>query len=191
MAEDADVRVLDGAKHPLGHLLLGLIEERMHAGDDDIHLGEDFVGEIERAVAEDVDFDAGKDTNLPVQLSVDLADALHVLQGAGVVEAVGHGQIFGVVGDGDVVVAAGDAGLGHFADGVFAVGGVRVHVHVAANVLLLDEAGQAMLFGRLDFAVVFAQLGRNPVQAEGGVDLFLSGSGDKKSHLRPGPGRIR
>ena len=38
-----------------------LVEGGVHAGDDDIHLLEDGVGEIESAVGEDVDFDAGED----------------------------------------------------------------------------------------------------------------------------------
>ena len=50
------------------------------------------------------------------------------------VQAVGHGQVLGVVGDGDVSVSAGQGGLGHLADGVVAVAGRGVHVHVAADV---------------------------------------------------------
>ena len=38
-----------------------LIEDGMDAGDDDVHLREDVVGEIEVAVGENVDFDAGED----------------------------------------------------------------------------------------------------------------------------------
>ena len=37
-----------------------LVEVRVHAGDDNIHLLEHAVGEIERAVGQDVDFDAGE-----------------------------------------------------------------------------------------------------------------------------------
>jgi hypothetical protein len=40
-----------------------LIEEGVDAGDDDVHLSEGFIGEIELAVGEDVDFDAGEDTD--------------------------------------------------------------------------------------------------------------------------------
>ena len=41
MAEDADLGVRDGAEDAGGHLLARLAEERVHAGDDDVHLGED------------------------------------------------------------------------------------------------------------------------------------------------------
>src|SRR5690348_5694871 len=39
VAEDADVRGLDGAEDAGGHFLQWLAEEGMDAGDDDIHLG--------------------------------------------------------------------------------------------------------------------------------------------------------
>ncbi len=95
--------------------------------------------------------------------------------------AVGHGQVFGVVGDGDVFVASGEGGFGHFADGVAAVGLYCVHVDVTADVGLGDELGEAVGEGGFEFAVVFAELGGNPVEAEGGVDLFFGGSGDESA----------
>jgi hypothetical protein len=105
MAEDADVRVFERAEDAGGHLFDGLVEVGVDAGDDDVHLGEGGVVEVERAVGEDVDLDAGKDADaavLPSKLGVDFADALDVGQRARVVQAVGHGEVLGVVGDGDV-----------------------------------------------------------------------------------------
>ncbi len=61
MAEDADVRVLDGPEHARGHHVGRLVEARVHAGDDDVELRERRVGEVEFAVREDVDLHAGKD----------------------------------------------------------------------------------------------------------------------------------
>ena len=78
-------------------------------------------------------------------------------EGALVVEAVGHCQVFGVVGDGDVFVAAGEGGFGHLADGVAAVGGDGVHVEVAADVGLGDEVGQACVRGRPRFLLQFSR----------------------------------
>ena len=132
MAEDADVRVLDGAEDAGGHLVAALLEAAVDAGDDDVHLCEHFVVEIERAVGEDVDFNAGEDADAAFHLLVDFANALHMFEGALFVEAVGHGQVFGVVGDGDVLEPALDGGLSHLGDGVAAVGCRGVHVHVAA-----------------------------------------------------------
>ncbi len=49
-------------------------------------------------------------------------------EGSFIVKAVGHGEVFGVIGDGDVAEAAGEGGFGHLADCVASVGGVGVHV---------------------------------------------------------------
>ena len=61
MAEDADVWVLEGTEDAGGHLICGLIEVGVDAGYEDVHLGEGGVVEVEDAVGEDVDFDAGED----------------------------------------------------------------------------------------------------------------------------------
>ena len=124
-----------------------LIEDGVDAGDDDVHLREDVVGEIEVAFGEDVDFDSGEDRDA-VDFLVGFANALDVFDGALVVEAVGEGQVLGVVGDGHVLIAARFRGLGHFFDGVPAVGFDGVHVHVALQVLLRDQRGQGMLLRR-------------------------------------------
>ena len=56
------MRVFHGAEDPGGHLFDGLVEEGVDAGYDDVHLGQGFVFEVEGAVGEDVDLDAGEDT---------------------------------------------------------------------------------------------------------------------------------
>ena len=76
MAEDAHVGVLDGAQNAGGHLFAALLEAGVDAGDDDVHLGEDFVVEVERAVGEDVDLNAGEDADAAFHLLVDFANAL-------------------------------------------------------------------------------------------------------------------
>ena len=103
------------------------------AGDYEVHLFEDGVGEIERAVGENVDFDSGEDADA-VDFVVRGADAFDVLDRALVVESVGEGEVFGMVGDGHVLVAVGAGGLGHFFDGVAAIGFDGVHVDVALQV---------------------------------------------------------
>ena len=126
--------ILQGAEDAGGHLLGGLVEAGVDAGDDDVHLGEGGVVEVEGAVGEDVDFDAGEDADASFHFGCRLRGWLDVGEGACVVEAVGHGEGFGVVGDGDVFEAAGEGGFGHLADGVATVGGVGVHVEVTADV---------------------------------------------------------
>src|SRR5580658_4780175 len=105
MSDDRRVRILDGFQQTLGHFGRVLTENGMHAGDDEIHLGQHVVGEVEIAVGENVDFDAGENGDA-LDLLAGLANARNMRNGARVVEAVGEGQVFGVVGDGDVFVAA-------------------------------------------------------------------------------------
>ena len=65
MANDVDVRVLDRAQQPVGHLLPLLVESRVHGCDDEIERREAVVGEIERPVRLDVALDAGEDADAP------------------------------------------------------------------------------------------------------------------------------
>ena len=46
-------------------------------------------------------------------------------------------------------------GFGHFFECVVTVAGDRVAMKRAAQILLLDEFWQGMLFGRFEFAAVF------------------------------------
>ena len=78
---------------------------------------------------------------MPSMWLIGLANLLNVSDGARVVEAVGEGQVLGVVGDGDVFVAVRLGGFGHFFDGVLAVGFDGVHVHVALKIFQSDQSG--------------------------------------------------
>src|ERR1700689_5454826 len=178
MSDDRRVRILDGFQQPLGHLGRVLIENGMHAGDDEIHLGQHVVGEIEIAVGEYVDFDAGENGDA-VDLFAGLAYARNMRNGALVVEAVGEGQVLGLVGYGHVFVAACLGGLGHFFDGVAAVGFHGVHVDVALNIFLRNQLGQRVFFGRVDLAEIFANLGRDVVEIQFGVDFFFGLARDR------------
>jgi hypothetical protein len=116
---------------------------------------------------------------MPSMVLVGFANALNVCQGALVIEAVGEGQILGVVGDGHVFVAARLGGFSHFFDGVLAVGFDGVHVHVALKIVKRDQSGQRVFFRGIDLAQIFAQLGRNVIELELGVDLFFALAGDR------------
>ena len=52
----------------------------------------------------------------------------------------------------------------------------------------VDERGQGVGRGGLDLAVVLAQLGRNPVEVEGLVDVLLGGCGDDGAVVDAGQG---
>ena len=108
----------------------------------------------------------------------------NLLERALFVQAVGDGDGFAVIGEGDVFVAQRAGRGGHLLDGVSAVAGGGVHLQVAANVGEFDEVREAMFFGGFDLAGVFAQLGRNEIELELGVDLFFGGAGDAPSRPR-------
>ena len=106
-------------------------------------------------------------------VAIQIAHLLGERDGALFVQAVGHGQRLGMIGDGDVLVAQRAGGLGHFFERGAAVGFGGVHVQVAADVGELDQLGQAAFERGFDFAAVFAQLRRNPGQAERLVDFLF------------------
>ena len=123
--------------------------------------GEAVVGEIERAVGEDVALDAGQQRQ-PFEAAVQRADARGVLERAALVEAVGHRQRLAVVGDRDVLVAEPVGGRGHRLERLAAVGLGRVHVQVAAQVGARHERGQRARSLRVELAAVLAQLRLDP-----------------------------
>ena len=89
--------------------------------------------QVERAVGQDVDLYARQDGDA-VDLLAGAAKPLRVLDGPLLVEPIGERQVLGVLGDGDVLVAALAGGQRHFFDGATAIGFHRVHVNFAANV---------------------------------------------------------
>ena len=157
MADDRGVGIRNRLEQAVGHGGAILVEVRVHAGNHDVHLGEHGVGEVERAVGEDVDLDAGEDANglrllVFVQRFLGGANPLDVREGALVGQAVGESEVLRVIGDRHVGVAASARRLGHFFDGVAAVGLNGVHVHVAAQVAEFEQRGQFVFRGCLDFA---------------------------------------
>ena len=144
----------------------------MHAGDDQIHLSEHIVGEIEIAVGQNIDFDTGEDRDA-VDLLVGFADALDVNHGALVVKTVGEGQVLGVIRNGHVLVAARLGSCCHFFDRVLAVGFDGVHVHVALQIVFRDEGRESVVFGGVYLAEILTQFGRNVIELQLGVDFFF------------------
>jgi hypothetical protein len=72
--------------------------------DDEVELGEAVVGQVHRAVGQDVALDAGEQRDAFEALA-DLADMRRVLERRRFVEAAGHRQRLAVIGDGDVLQA--------------------------------------------------------------------------------------
>ena len=103
-----------------------------------------------------------------------------------IIKTIGHGQVLGMIGNGHVFVSTFKRGLGHFFDGVAAIGFDGVHVHVALDVLLSNQLRQAIFFSGFDLATVLAQLWWYVFKPELLVDLRLSFSGYACSTLELG-----
>ena len=110
---------------------------------------------------------------MPRCFGVGGVDFLDLFERALFVEAVRDGHGLAVIGQRNIFVAQILRRQRHFLDRVLAVARRGVHLQVAANVIQLDQIGQAMLGGRVDFARVFAQFRRNVVEAQLGVNLLL------------------
>ncbi len=113
-----------------------------------------------------------------VELLLHRPDLLGRLGHPCLVEPARHRQRLGVLGDRAVGVAARAHRAHHLLDGVAAVGAVGVHVEVGNQVLLLDQLRQRVVPRQPDLALGFAQLGRNPIQAERAVHLLLGAARD-------------
>ena len=163
MAQDAQRGRFQRAHQPIGHLGGFQIHVAVDAADDDVEFGQRVFGEIHRAVAPDVAFEAGEDAEREAA-AIELAHLLGEGDGALFIQAVGHGEGLRMIGDGDVFVAQRAGGLGHFFERGAAVGFGGVHVEIAADVGELDQLGQAAFERGFDLAAVFAQLRRNPVR---------------------------
>ena len=173
MADHVDGRMLGRGDQPLRDAVGALPLRDVQRGDDPVELGQHVVGQIERAVAHDVDLAARQQLEAVERL----AHAVHRLDlPAHVVglEADAHAHAAGVVGDRHVLVSARPHGLDDIEQRVLAVAApVAVQVQVAADVRRLDELGQLVGARELQLAVVLAQLGRDRLVAEVAVDLVL------------------
>ena len=82
-----------------------------------------------------------------------------------------------MVGDCDVGETASDGGADHLAERVLTVGGVGVHVEVAADVSEFHEHGEFASFRKVDLVTPLAKLRRNPGQSDRLVDFRLGPAG--------------
>ena len=103
---------------------------------------------------------------MPRSAAVQFANMLGESDRAFFIQAVGHGESFGMVRDGDVFVAQRAGRFGHLFERGAAVGLGGVHVQIAADIGELDQLRQAVFQRRFNLAAVFAQFGRNPGEPE-------------------------
>jgi hypothetical protein len=81
---------VDRAYQPARDLLAGLTNRRMDGGDDDIHLAQDLVREVEASIGADVDLEPFEEANPPRVHLADGEDLLMTLRHARGVEALGR-----------------------------------------------------------------------------------------------------
>ena len=165
MGNDVDAGVVDGAEDTVGHFVRRHLLLEVNGCDDKVALAEDGVLQIESAVRHDVHLDGFQDLDA-LDLVVRLFDFLEVLSQHTFIETIRDGDGLRVVGDGVVLVALRFARFGHFEDGVFAVGGCRMHVKVTLDVIDFDQFGQAAVFRRPNLTSILTKLGRYPFESE-------------------------
>ncbi len=84
-----------------------------------------------------------------------------------------------MVGDAKIIETELAGLAGHLVERVLAVAGGGVAVERSAQLGPLDEARDFFLLGGLDLAEVFAQLGRDVLQAERGEEFLLGAALDQ------------
>ena len=188
MAEDREVRIIQGAEHAPGHFGFIHVEPGMYRPDDKIEVAEQLGVVVECAVGQDVGFNAFEDAEVArrrvqrVDLPVLLVHAL-----ARESARVKRGQR--MVGDADVAPSTIARGRCHLGDRCLAVGVAGVAVQRTANVgappVTSPDApalqiASALLSGgessRLNQALVYRQQ--------------IAGSANFDADLRTGPGLL-
>ena len=141
VAEAADVGRVQRGQHALGQLLaraaLAGVDARLHP----VELGQQVVGQVERAVAADVALGSAQEAERR-ELLVGGRDLLGLAAHAVGVEPGDGADADRVVADRQVLVAAVAGGSAHLEDRRPAVRPGRVAVQVAADVGHLDELGR-------------------------------------------------
>ena len=138
VTDDVHRRMFNRLDHPSSHLRLVLLHRGMDRGDDDVEGGEAVVREVEGAVRQDVAFDT-REHREAIERGRIRANALGRRVRAPFVEAVGHGQRLGVIGDRDVLQTARLCRRDHGLERLPAIRLGGVHVHIALQVRLRDQ----------------------------------------------------
>ena len=89
------------AQHAHGLAARAQIEMAVHRGNDEIELGEQRIGQRQRAVRENVDLDALQEPDA-LELGVQPVDRLHLLSQPPLVEPMDDPEVLRVIGNGEV-----------------------------------------------------------------------------------------
>src|SRR5690606_27969219 len=102
VADDVDVRVVDRRHEAFHDLLSRLFEPVVQYGNHPVRFGQNVIAQVHGGVFENVALDAAEDLDA-ADFRADLLDFLPVRAQPAGVEAVGHRDSLGMVGDRDVL----------------------------------------------------------------------------------------
>ena len=112
----------------------------MNGCDDEIELAEHVVTKIERAIAQNVAFDAGENAECAVELAIQSANRSGLRTEFRRIDAVRLDGTAAVIGDAEILQAELARGGDHFLERVVSVARRRVAMERAAQILPLDQA---------------------------------------------------
>ena len=144
----------------------------MDRGDDVIELGQDFVVEIERAVAENVALDAGEEPEV-FEFAIELSDRRDLRAQPRGIESARLDRAAAVIGDAEILQAELLRRRGHFLERIVAVARGGVAMESAAQIFRFDQARQRSRGGGLELAAVLAQLRRDVIEIERAIQVRL------------------
>ncbi len=127
VADHVDVRIAGRGDQSGGHLLASLAEAAVDRGNHQIQLGQDLIGKVQRSIGANLQLDPVEQAGT-VAPPVDRSNELPLLGQSLGVEAVGHTERLGVVGEHKVLVATRARRFPHLLDRRLAIAPVRVTV---------------------------------------------------------------
>ncbi len=177
MRQDMEVRVLERLQDALGLALARELKIAVHRPHHQIQVREHAVGQIERAVGEDIHLDAFEHPDSG-QFGVEPIDFVDLQFQAPRIEAVRQAQPARMLGDRQVAQAARAGGKRHVPHAAVPIARLGMHVQIPAQIIELDQPRQLACARRLDFAAILAQFRRDVRQPDCGVHRFLRLPGD-------------
>ena len=137
-----------------GHVRFAQVKNGMDGHDHVVELRQNLVRKIERTIAQNVAFDPRKQAEA-IELLVQLSNRRNLCAQLRLIDSVRLNRAPAVIGDAEILQAERLRGFRHFFERVVAVARDRVAVKRAPQIFLLDQFGERMLFGSLEFAGIF------------------------------------
>src|SRR5260370_42325190 len=126
----------------------------MNGGDHVIKLRQNFIRQIERAIAQNVTFNSRKDAKT-IQLRVELSNRSDLEAQFCLVDAMCLDRAAAVVGDAQIFQSERLRSFRHLFNGIVSVARSGVTMKCPAQVFLLDQLWERMFSGGFKFAPMF------------------------------------